>query len=244
MAAEAERSEESTNEVDANSESEDQAQDPVKQVKAEMNRKLSNVEAMQAETKKQLDAILAQVQASMQPKEEAAPKKPAKDLLFDDPDQFIAQVREQAVREATESVGRQYQASQAMQAAVQGIASQYPEFMQDGSEASRLAVQRANNLPKHLKGTAEGAELVMLKVAQELGLTPVGKRQRQVSEEEPVAGSRSTSAGSGANKGPKKRAIDEKTLALAELLGVDIKDPKRLDGLEKASTRKKWNTYQ
>lgn len=217
--------------------------DPIEQLKGEFSRKTANLAKMQEETQAQLSAILEQVQRSMQPKEPSAPKKPVKDLLYDDPEEFARQVREEATREATEVVSKQYQASQAVQNAVASLQQQYPEFAQEGSEASMLAIKKAASLPAKLKGTAEGARLAMLETAQELGLVAMQRRQQpKRQQEEPVVGSRSSTSTSQARKPAGK--VDEKTKALAELLGLDFNDPKQVAELEKASTRKNWSRYE
>lgn len=213
--------------------------DPIKNLKAEFERKTANISQQQAETQRQLEAILAEVQKSMAPKE---PKQDMKDLIYSSPDDYARIVREEAVKEATEAVNRQYQASAAVTSAVNSLQSQYPEFAQEGSEAAKLAVEKASKLPAKLKGTAEGARLVMLETAAELGLVAANRRKTPVQQEEPVAGSRSSTTSSQSRKPSGK--IDEKTKAFAELLGMDFNDPKQVGLLEKASTRKNWNRYE
>lgn len=214
--------------------------DPIKNMKAEFDRKTATIAEQQRQTQSQLEAILAEVQRSMAPKE--PPRKADKDLIYEDPEKYARQIREDAVREATETVTKQYQASQAVQSAVASLQSQYPEFAQDGSEASKLAVEKAGRLPAKLKGTAEGARLAMLEAAQELGLVMSSKRRTNVSQEEPVTGNRSSTTSSQARKPTGK--VDEKTKAFAELLGLDFNDPKQVALLEKASTRKNWKSYE
>lgn len=215
-------------------------EDLMHNLKKEFQRKQSNLEEKQAETQRQLEAILAEVQKSMAPKE--APRKAAKDLIYEDPEEYARQVREDAVREASEAVNRQYQASAAVTSAVNSLQAQYPEFAQDGSEAAKLAVEKASKLPAKLKGTAEGARLVMLETAAELGLVSASRRKTPVQQEEPVSGSRSTTTSQQSRKPSGK--IDDKTKAFAELLGMDFNDPKQVGLLEKASTRKNWNRYE
>lgn len=214
-------------------------EDLMHNLKKEFQRKQSNLEEKQAETQRQLEAILAEVQKSMAPKEQ---KQDMKDLIYSSPDDYARIVREEAVKEATEAVNRQYQASAAVTSAVNSLQAQYPEFAQDGSEAAKLAVEKASKLPAKLKGTAEGARLVMLETAAELGLVSASRRKTPVQQEEPVSGSRSSTTSSQARKPSGK--IDDKTKAFAELLGMDFNDPKQVGLLEKASTRKNWNKYE
>lgn len=214
------------------------AEDPIKNLKAEFSRKQANLEAQQAETNAQLQAILAEVQKSMRAPE--APKKSARELVFDDPEEFVKQVEENATRKATEVVTKQYEASQKVQTEVASFTSKYPEFAQEGSEAVLLATKYASQLPAKLKGTAEGVEIAMSRAALELGLVAANKRKTTINEE-PVVGSRGSSSAASTSK---KGKIDEKTLAFAELLGMDLNDPKQAAALEKANNRKKWNSYE
>lgn len=214
-------------------------EDPIRNLKAEFSRKHANMEAQQAETNAQLQAILAEVQKSMKGPE--APKKSARELVFDDPEEFVRSVEETATRKATEAVTQQYQASQKVQNTVTEFTQRFPEFAQEGSEAVMLATKYASQLPSKLKGTAEGAENAMSRAALELGLVAASKRKTQVSDE-PVIGSR----GSGQASSPSKPGakIDKDTMAFAELLGADFNDPKFMAELNKAAGRKDYKNYK
>ena len=219
----------------------------LKNTRAEFSRKLGNVESRLNDTTAALQAMLNQLNESRSSGSSQPAKRPTKDLLFDNPEEYAEQITQEAVRQATQVVTRQQEANNMTQAAIADVSSRYPEFAQAGSEAAALAVQKANALPKNLKGTAEGARLVMLEAAAELGLVPVSKRTQQrasSSDSEPVGGSGRSSSQQQRQVDSKKPKVDAKTLAFAELLGIDIKDPKRLEGLEKASSREFHKKYQ
>lgn len=176
------------------------------------------------------------------------PQEPQKigSLLFDDADKAAQIIEDRAVRRAQEQVNKQLQLSQAAQQAVGEIAGRYPEFAQPGSEAGTMAIQRANNLPAHLKGTPEGARMVMLEVASELGLLPVNKRKQatsqQAADDFAIGGQAAPSKRGAADP---TKGIDPKTLAFAELLDPSIKsDPKRLEALKNASQRETYTKYR
>lgn len=226
---------------ESSSEEQQQEQDPIKNLKAEMARKHANFEQQQQETKSQLDAILAEVQKAMKPADDK-PKKSARELVFDDPEEFVRQVKAEAISEASETVTRQYQASQAVQNTVASIQALYPEFAQEGSEAVILATKKAANLPAYMKGKPEGVRLAMQEAAAELGLVQASKRKTVVVDE-PVIGRGSGSQQSGGGSKSKGK-VDEKTRQFAELLGMDLSDPKQLANLEQASTRKNWSKYE
>lgn len=203
---------------------------------------LASIQAQFAEQNQKMQQLMEQILASRQaPQPAKQESKKLSDVLFDDADEAARIIEERAARRAEEQVTKRFQASQATQQAVSEVAIKYPEFGQPGSEAANLAVQRANSLPQHLRGTPEGARLVMLEVASELGLVPASKRKQQQAASDDFA--------IGGNPAPSRRSadpvkdVDPRTLAFAQLMGVDITDPKRLEGLKK-SQKRNWNKYE
>lgn len=214
-------------------------EDPIKNMKQEFARKTSNLEEKLAQTNAQLAEMLTLVQQSVKPVE-TKPGKSARDLLYDDPDAFVSEVTEKATRKAQEEARALAAQQSAINNVIADYSSKYPEIAQQGSEAMQLAVKYGNELPKHLKGTAEGAELAMSKAIAELGLAPVSRRKK--SEEPEVVGGAARSSSGGPKKSEAK--LDDNTLALAQLMGVDLKDKKRVDNLAKATSRKNWLKYE
>jgi hypothetical protein len=140
-------------------------------------------------------------------------------------------------------VTKQVQLSQATQAVVADIQSKYSEFMQEGSEAARLAIQKAASLPPHLRGTPEGAKMVMLETVADLGLVPASKKTQKSNDDFALSG-QSKPTGSRKPADPAKD-IDQTTLAWMELLDPSYKnDPKRVESLKKISNRKNWGKYE
>ena len=215
------------------------AADPFKNLKAEVNRKLENQSAMLAEQNRQLQSILATVQERMQPATPQATSKPLKELVFEDADQFAAEIEKRASQIASKVVEQKVQLSQT---AVSEVLNIYPEFGQPGSEAAQLALQKSAKLPPHLQGTPEGLKYVMHETAAELGLVPAKARKATTS-----AGDDFSLGGSTAPRQQKKdpaKDIAPETLEFAKLMGIDVSDPKRLEGLKQASQRKTWNQYR
>ena len=213
----------------------------LKNTRAEMQRKTSNLEEKLAQTNAQLEQMLALVQQSVKPAESKS-EKSARDLLYDAPEEFVAHVTEKATRKAQEEARALAAQQSAINNVIADYSSKYPEIAQQGSEAMQLAVKYGNELPKHLKGTAEGAELAMSKAIAELGLAPVSRRKKASSEEPEVVGGAARSTNSQSKKPDAK--LDDNTLALAQLMGVDLKDKKRVENLAKATSRKNWLKYE
>lgn len=229
--------------LEADSTQEPAAQpDPYRNLKTEVTRKLENQSAMLAEQNKRLEAILATVQERMAPKAPEAPSKPLKDLVFEDADQFASVIERRAGEIASRVVEQKVQLSQATQSAVSEVLNVYPEFGQPGSEAASLALQKSAQLPKHLQGTPEGIKMVMFETASELGLVPAKARKAAAPAADDFA-----LGGSTQPRQPKKSPTDgvaPETIEFAKLMGIDVSDPKRLEGLKAASQRKTWNQYR
>lgn len=230
------------NEVEKSGDEAANVEDPIKQIKGEFARKTSNLEEKLAQTNAQLEAMIAEVmKANNKSTEPAKSSKSARDLLYDDPDQFVNSITEQAVKRARDEAASISASQSALQNTIVAFTQKYPEFTQSEHEAVALATKFGNELPKHLKGTPEGAELAMTKAVAELGLIPVSKRAKSTSDESAaVGGAKGSSGGSKASS----NKLDDNTLAIAQLLGVDITDKKRVAGINKAKERKSWTRYE
>lgn len=224
-------------------------EDRVKNLHAETSRKMKNLEENFASQNQKLESIyqtiLERMQGQAQP--QATQASPSlKDLVLDDPDRAAQIIEERAVRRAESVVNQQVQASQATQNVVFDMQSKYPEFGQAGSEAGRMAIEKAAKLPPNMRGTPEGARMAMLEVVSELGLLPVSKRTKPAStqsEDFAIAGS----TGEGQRRAPVKKNsdINPDTLAFAQLLNPNVtSDPKLMEELKKASQRDKFNKWR
>lgn len=233
------------NQSSSTDQTEEQQVDPMQNIKAEFSRKTSNLETKLAETNAQLAAMIAQVQQSLVQSKPApaASGKSTRDLLYDDPDAFVAQITEQATNKAQAEVARSQQMQSAVQSAIMEMSSKYPEFSQAGSEAATKAVEYGSKLPAHLRGTAEGAEIAMARAAAELGLVPQSKRTKSSpsSDDAAIGGS----SRSPSQKPSGKAKIDDSVIIMGKLLGVDYEANKeRAKNLEGASKRSKWTRYE
>lgn len=217
-----------------------QQPDRLQNLQAEVYRKLQN---MDKSTNDKFDQILNMIaQKSQAP---AAPEKSLKDLVFEDPDKAAEIIEQRATARAQAVVTQQVQASQQVQSTVADMQSKYPEFAQEGSEAARVAIEKAGKLPAHLRGTPEGIRMVMLETASDLGLVPAGKRAKAApASDDFVTPGSAPSSRSAARKQDVTKDIDPNTLGFAQLLDPTIvNDPKRLENLAKASKRKNWTRY-
>ena len=216
----------------------DAASDPIKQVKSEFSRKFDNLNAELKAQNENMQAMLNQITQRLTPTKPSAPEKPVSELIFQDTDAAIARIKRDVKQEMTGEMQR----GQGVSQVIMELTAKYPEFKEDNSEVSKLAVNISKTLPAHMQGTPEGARMAMQQAVIEQGLLPMNKRKTSDTDDFSLPGSTGTSAPR--SQARKADEVDQKTLQLAQLLGVDIGDKKRLDGLKKASKRTNWNQFK
>jgi hypothetical protein len=191
--------------------------DPIKNLKAEMERKLGNV----ADTlKKQNEAL----EAYMRAQAPASPKQVEEnleDLIYSDPKRYAQIIEDRAVAKAEERVLSKTQKSNQINNTIAALSQDYPELQSDGSELTKKALEIYKSLGE------EGAAAIRAAVreaAVELGVQPMSKRKN----------TDDYSFGSGGNVGrqPRKERepeLDQETIDLARLLnegtGRDVNSP-------------------
>ncbi len=221
---------------------EQQAQDPMLNIKSEFSRKTQNLEAKLADTNAQLEKMIQMVSQNLVQAKPPANEKSARDLLYDSPDEFIEQVTQKATNKAQAEVRRAQEMQSAVSSAIMEVSSIYPEFSQQGSAVAQRAVELGNKLPKELRGTAEGAKIAMYQAAAEEGLTPASKRAKPTTGDDAAIGGGSRSSG---GKPASKSKVDDSVLVMGKLLGVDYETNKeRAKALEQTSKRSKWTRYE
>lgn len=218
--------------------------DRVKNLQAEMQRKIDNqqtlIEQSSRETKAQLDAILASL--NKQAPAKAAPTKKLGDMLFDDPDAAINQIAEQVGNSVTQRVMGQVSSQTQMTQAAAQLESEYPEFADRTSEHFKRVESYYKSLPQNLQGTPQGLENAAYRAAAEYGLIPKSKRQVAASSDDFSM----PSGGSARRQSAKEKSGEMKPeqLAFAQLLGAPLNDPKFKEVYKKAAARTEWNKYK
>ena len=212
--------------------------DPLKNLKAEFGRKFENITEQLARQNDEMRRALESLATKQAP---AAPAEEVDPIV--DPVRYKERVKAETKEEILSEIDHRNALSQATTAEVMKMQSLYPEFSQENSEAARVALQKFQALPKHLKGTPEGARLVLRDTADELGLTPVSRRK---SGQDGDDYSVSSSGGGGSSRSRREREpkVDDKTLAFAELIGLNVNDPAVRKGIEERAKRDSWTKYR
>lgn len=216
-------------------------EDRFKNLQSEVNRKLADLNNQFAQSNQDMKASLETLMSTLQSRQAAGrstegTEKKISELLYEDPEQAVAQI----TRNVTREVSAQNATQQQFYNTAAQIEAEYPEFSNRASpEYSRVeAYYKA--LPQHLVGTKEGIEISAYKAAAELGLQPRSKRQKSGSDDFAVS---SGGASNQANRRPPKDAevSDLQNAFAGMLLGDTAKNPEFQKILKTATKRKTWN---
>ncbi len=213
-------------------------QDPVKNIKAEMDRKLSNLTKQLEEQAR----LMQQMAVQRQPEVPQASSKSTKiDPFADDFDQQIERMVESRLNNKINAQSRETQVINEMR-------NDYPELDRADSELSQKVLEIYKQYGENERGPL-AIKAAIRDAAADLGLVPARKRARKEDSGEETLSSGSGSEGGGnSRRNSKKDEIDPKTEAFAALLdkatGRERTPEQRREALKKYAGRKTWNKYR
>lgn len=210
-------------------------------LKQEMTRKLSNVDAGFNAIQQQLAELTKKMAPVVQPKVEAPDLNT---LAVTDPVEYARVIKDQTLAEVRAEQARVSQAQQYNQTVISKLLTEFPEAGQPGHQLYDKVQQILVGMSDEERNNSANWKSVVLEAALDLGIKPRSKRKAD--EEEPESfsfggssgGSRPETKTSGKNK------LDPRTIEFAALVGLDVKDQKVLADLEKTSSRKDWRKYE
>jgi hypothetical protein len=206
--------------------------DELKNLKAEMNRKLENTNA-------QLQQVLAALQTPKPGKSESAPA--AKVSVFEDEEAYARRIKDEAKAEVTKELREEAQRTQKYQTIVNQIYSEYPEVSDQNSPLMQRAQEIFKSLPEDEQASAVAMKAAVAQAASEIGVKPKSKRTSSDDDSFSIP----SGGGSNSSRRPgREPEIDSKTLELARLMGRDTSDPKYLERLKNAAKRTNWKVYK
>lgn len=184
------------------------ADDPIKNLKAEMNRKLENTNA-------QLQALLTAINQQNKP---AASEPVKKVSVFEDEDAYAARIKAETAAEIKAELARQ-QAQQAKQAqTINNLVMDFPELSQLDHPLTKRAVEIFESLPEDEKQSSLAYKAAVKEAALELDVKPKSKRAAKKEDD-----SFSLGGGSSAGKRPPAATdMDKAREAFAEKLGLKL----------------------
>lgn len=221
--------------------------DPVKNVKAEMDRKLGNIETTVQQLAQTNQALAAQLQKMQEKKPESTgTQKPWKDRFYENEDAALNEVEENATRRATEAMRNLQAIEQRKQNAVNQMVNDYPELAIE-SPLKAKSVEIFNALSKEEQADPNAIKLAVREAAADLGMLPKSKRKEEVTDNDDDTFSLSGKGGSEGKKGrrgQKSGDLAQETLDFAELLGRPVDDEKYIARLKKANERSNWSKFK
>jgi hypothetical protein len=209
---------------------------------------------------KALREQFGELSAKLEAKTQPAPKAPAKeepeedlsDLILTDPTKAVNKIKKQVREEVLSSVQSTNVARDTFQTKFVELQAEFPEIGKAGSELHKRAkeILAASGSQQYDAGALENA---VLRAASEKGVLPLKHRKQEMvedddNEQEYVGGSSGGREAGGRSGGRRSRSdkIDPRTLAFAEMIGMDVKDPKVVERLTKRQNERQgtWNKYK
>lgn len=214
--------------------------DGIKQLKAEMDRKLTNIEQTSKKLEEALRSLNTAVAAkAAPPARQAEVTEDLEDLMITNPAKAAKIIKEQAKAEISEELGKQAKAQNKTSQVMSELISKYPELQYNDHELTQKAIEIYNALPDDEKTSASAYRLAVKEAAVELGIKERSKR----SEGEDFVPSRTSTS----QRRQKKEELDPATLEFARLMaekGFTAVDPDKEGVKERLLARSKRNYGQ
>lgn len=212
-------------------------------LKAEMDRKIGNLESS---LKKSTDALAAQLQALNQkynvqpatiPQHNA--KKPFRERFYEDEDAAVAELTQDILKKVEDK-----NVSTARQNQILGqLYTAYPELADVNNDLTKRALEIYNALPKEDRTSPISYKVAVQDAAEELGVLPMTKRKNDESEDADFVmggGQRQT-----LNKKKGTGELPAEMLEFAAHLGLDVSDEKVVNSIKSNHRNSQdWQRYQ
>lgn len=232
-----------TDQTSADSEeSSESTQDPIKNMKAEMDRKFKNI----TETLKQQNDALAQqltaINQAVTPKKQEAKEENLDDLSYTNPTLYAQKIAEMAANRVDQRLNQSSQINSTLQQMI----SEYPELQDQSSRLYKKAIQTFAGLSDSEKASANGVKYAIREAAADEGIVPASKRSSRRNDDNDDF----SFGGDVSNDSDKRKdrrsdtKVDPRTVELSRLLGRDVNDPKVKASLEKTVKRKNYTKYE
>lgn len=200
-------------------------QDPIKQIKGEMNRKLDKQNEQITSLLRQQAELVAAIQNAQKPQRAPStePTESIADLMYSSPEKAAARIRQEAVAEARAAMEATL-ASQAQQQAVNQVivtmADAYPELNDSDSELIRVTKEILGSIPENER-RPHAYEYAINKAATSLDMKPRSKR-----EDSDGFVSASASPHARRTKARSDAQIIDNAKDQASVFGLDFSNPK------------------
>lgn len=206
--------------------------------------------------KTSLSKELSQLNNKISEQNKPAPKKQAEEreealdiLILSDPKKAVERIKSDVM----ETLGGQNRVREAFNGKFAELSQEYPEIVDQNSD---LHVRAKELMAQSGAQAFDSTQLerAVLRAAAEKGMLPMNKRKavREDSDDESDDGYLGSGGSGGGYEGTRNRKnsrsekLPAATIAFAELVGLDIKNPKVTESLTKRYNERKnnWNKYK
>ena len=188
-------------------------------LKAELNRKVSNLETR-----------------IPQPVKVQQPEESLEDLIYTNPKKVIETIEERVNRGVDAKLNAQTRHTQV----IGDLMYDFPELQDKNSELFKEAVSNYNSLSPEEQNSPSAYKLAVKDAALNLGVRPRSKR----SEDDDFMVSGSGSSAGQSRKRSREGDLSDETLAFAQKVGFNIDDPKVVERIKARAQRRNWNKYE
>lgn len=207
--------------------------DPIKNLKSEMDRKLGNLEQS---NQKLLEAIQGLTTKKADPPVAA---KKVSDVIYEDAD-AAAEIIE---KRAEERVMKRIDEREQYNGTIAALYNDYPELSDGQSEMTKKTLSYLSQYPEAQRKNPTFIKLAARDAAAELGVMTKNKRGNGGGDDFSFGGG--NSGGGKARDTKRTSAEDDMILRTAEVLGVDISDPKKKERvLSRKRNEREWLQYR
>jgi hypothetical protein len=210
--------------------------DEIKNLKAEMNRKLGNLEQTNAQLINMMQSLAKPAPAA------TTQSKKLGDVLFDNPDEAARLIKEEAKAELREELNKANQVQTRTQSTIASLVSEFPELGDSNSEFSKRAVAIYHSYAPEDQANPISLKAAVKEAALEMNVKPKSKRNAESDDSFALGG------GSGGETRPSRRSreqeLDPATIEFARHLGQNVDDPKYMERLKKSAKRRNWSRYE
>jgi hypothetical protein len=235
--------------------------DAGKNIKAEFDRKIGNVDTRLASIEQtlinqnqqlqaQMEAALAAIATRQQAAQPTGPKKKLADLALENPDEFESELDRRVQEQASRIVNQSTAATNSTNAVLGQLTNDYPELKDASSDLTKKSIELYNSVvPKHLHGTPEGTRMAIREAAADLGVVPVSKRKKpaDVDADDYVAPGNTGEARKSSSSKKKDGELTADQIEVARAFfgnKLNVDDPKVRAELTKHANRKNYDKYQ
>lgn len=217
----------------------------IKNLKAEQDRKLSNIEQSIQNSLANLPHLIQQQVSSMAPR---VPEQSASAVdPYEDPQGYQQQLLEQVAKIVDNKVNGAIQHYEQSTVEKSQLYTEFPELTDQSHPMTQAVIQRYQSLsPEQRKDGDQHLKSIVYQVASERGIRP--KQYRDSGSEDFSLSSKSGESTVAPKKEPSKHeGVDEKSVIWAELLKkagapININKEKDMAKLKEFSQRKDWTT--